>query len=541
MPENEEINENGETISTNIAALPILDMPFNLDPFRDLWESRGTCYRFTDSIIKDESEDGEVTLYEGGAKVLKTAAVYIKKIGYFLKNDKRIYKDYISNEPIIIDKLYKRHYGNYIAIITKLNDVGILDLSSVEFTVQITEVATSLPRLSPQISAECVTINDMIIDLYIYIKEELLLNENFYNNYAENFKTGCFQLKSSIKATDLKKYRKHLYRKHKIDKLNNFNHYMENKPKLYSAMWGKKYTYGVEIETSSGMIPERFDKDIFYSAVHDGSLKDEAGDIFGGEYVTDVLYGDLGLLQLRKLSNVLSKYCMINKLCGVHNHIGNVDFNKENIILMYHLYQNIEDQIFSMLPKSRSNNEYCRKLTPLTFNIENLQGSEREYYLDYYYNDIINLLSQKDFCNDRINKKEDHPKGHKCGYDHSAYRYCWVNFIPAVFNTRKNGIYTIEFRPMSATTSYTKIKNWLFICIALVDIVQNHKQELYRDFSMNLERIIEIVYPKNHAKLNNYIAKRRAKFADISNSPEEIEATDYVDNEIENNLSIKNL
>lgn len=208
---------------------------------------------------------------------------------------------------------------------------------------------------------------------------------------------------------------------------------------------------------------------------------------------------------------------------------------------MYHLYQKLENDIFNMLPHSRRNNEYCRKLTPLDFDIEHLKGDKYSYYIDYYYNEIILLLSQKDYCSSHINKKADHPKGFKCQYDHSAYRYCWANFIPAVFNTRKNEIYTIEFRPMSATTSYIKIKNWLMICIALVDIVENHKKALYENFNMNLFQIIELVYPKNYMKLNNYINKRTVKFADTYITPEDQEKSDYTDNEIENNLSLKGL
>jgi len=114
---------------------------------------------------------------------------------------------------------------------------------------------------------------------------------------------------------------------------------------------------------------------------------------------------------------------------------------------MYYIYQIIEDEIFDMMPKSRRKNEYCRRLTRINIDLINLlpTNTERDFYIKKYYDEIITVLSQKAHPDSYINKKQDHPKGFKCGYDHSAARYCWVNFIPAVFNTRKNGVYTINF------------------------------------------------------------------------------------------------
>lgn len=53
------------------------------------------------------------------------------------------------------------------------------------------------------------------------------------------------------------------------------------KSSTYTLTEGKRYTFGVEIETSSGYIPEYLDKDLNYEAVHDGSLRDENGNVMG--------------------------------------------------------------------------------------------------------------------------------------------------------------------------------------------------------------------------------------------------------------------
>lgn len=489
----------------------------------------------------DEVVDGKVMLRETDKVVPVEDAVLVGGIGYFLKNDIRLRIDYITKELIIVSEYYRRHYDRYSAIFTAINADGKLDMTTVEFTIQNYDVRNRFAQL--ELTEDYMVPRDTTsasITQHLYLTKELIENTVFSYFYKESLRTGSFMYKTRITKLDSQKHKKHSYLKRKLESDNNFKTYMLNKPVLYKAMQGKKYTYGVEIETSSGLIPARFNNELFFSAVHDGSLRDEEGNVYGAEYVTDVLYGDLGLLQLRKLTNELSKRCEINHRCGVHVHIGDINFTKENIILMYHLYQRLEHTLFAMLPVSRRGNEYCRSLDKLTFDITKLQGAERDFWIEYYYNQIVLLLSQGYDCSKDVNKKKDHPKGFKCNYDHSSHRYCWVNFIPAIFNTRKNSVYTIEFRSHSATTSYTKIKNWLFICMGLVDIVENHKAELYKNFDMTLSELIEIVYPKNHMKLNEYIFKRTLKFTPTEAGADP-EAEDYVDNEIDNNLSLKNL
>jgi len=323
---------------------------------------------------------------------------------------------------------------------------------------------------------------------------------------------------------------------------------VENKPKTYLNTLGKQYTFGIEIETISGFLPEYLDSELFTSAVHDGSLRDpETGNVYGGEYVSDVLEGDQGMSVLKKLCYQLTKRCLVDKKCGVHVHIGNVNFNKENVVLMYYLYQKLQDEVFSMLPISRRKNEYCRYLDPINISIKNIL-SNRKFFIDLYYNHIISTLSKKDFSNKLINKKRDHPKGFKCGYDHSAARYCWVNFIPAVFDTRKsskpikelkghftNPIQTIEFRPMQASTSYTKIKSWMLICFGLVSVVENNKQLLYNNPNVSLTDVIKEVYGNKGEDLIKYIEARKQKFKENS---EIVEFSDYQDNELDDNFKI---
>lgn len=217
---------------------------------------------------------------------------------------------------------------------------------------------------------------------------------------------------------------------------------------------------------------------------------------------------------------------------------------------MYYTYLALEDEIFAMMPKSRRNNEYCRRLPFIDINISNILKN-RTFSINYYYDQIIAVLSNVEGPNSTINKKRDHPKGFKCGYDHKSARYCWVNFIPAIFDTRKSvkrvdglhghytdPVQTIEFRPMSASTSYYKIKNWLLICFALVDIVENHKQYLYYGNGAakpKLSEILELCYPNNYKDIIAYYDERVAKFI---NSDAKKEDEDFKETELDDNFKI---
>jgi len=309
----------------------------------------------------------------------------------------------------------------------------------------------------------------------------------------------------------------------------------------------KGYTFGIEIETTSGIVPLHLYKDLNMSAVFDGSIRDKNGKKVGKEYVTGVLQGDQGFLQLQKICNQLAKRTTVNKTCGIHVHIGNIQFSKEFIVYSYLLGGLIRDEMFSILPKSRNNNIYCHDLEPIRHNInDNMTKSEYKMGVDQLYNDIFYYLSQN-FPGKKINKTKQHPRGASAGYNRNHPRYAWLNFLPAVFNIRNvrefknleeqlrynNGdtysgkikSYTLEFRNHGASTSFYKIKNWTLICMAFVYFVEYNKREILKGKKITLEQIIEFAYPKTKTRLLEYVAKRKAEFA--SEEADLYEKNDY--------------
>lgn len=495
-------------------------------------------YDYLDNQIPVVDDDVDtstinVSLYEDGTNKPMSECVFVDHLGWFSKDDPRLVKDYCNPKAsIIVDKDKMYYLEQYAEVFVDIDSSGNL-VSKGDYTNRYPSTGElALPLVS-------IIDNSVGLGMFMtkYISLDLLNNPKFKDNYIEDIRNGRFYKTSEYKGTG-KREPKVMYIKRKCP-TGSFFEYIKSRniPNTYSLTYGKRYPFGIEIETCSGVVPSYLNKELFFSAVHDGSLRESDGNVYGGEYVSDILQGDLGLKQLKKLCYQLTKRCLVDKKCGNHVHLSGINFTKENVVLMYWLYQKIQNEIFLMMPKSRRANEYCRFLDKVNISIPNIL-KDRKFYVENYYNAIMMVLSKMDYNSKRVNKKNDHPKGFKCGYDHSAARYCWVNFIPAVFDTRKNGVYTIEFRPMSGSTSYRKIKNWLLICFALVDVVENHKQEIYDNPNLELRDIITICYPKNHETLNKYITERKELFADGSTGKE---ISDYEDNEVDSNFKFNNL
>lgn len=311
----------------------------------------------------------------------------------------------------------------------------------------------------------------------------------------------------------------------------------------YKMFEGLNYTFGVELETNSGRLNEADVRGLNLKCEFDGSLRDTPDqrkeDVLGGEYITGVLKGDAGMYQLQKICNILSEKCTINAKCGVHVHIGGINLNKENVIYLYKLGELLQDEIFDMLPASRRGNSYCRKLTPLKLDIDQLNNIKTpigySILIDEYYNKVFReVSSSKDLPSSRANKTTNHPMGSKCGYNKATQRYCWLNFVTALFDTKNNpNAITLEFRNHHGTLNYRKIKYWVKICMAFVAFVENHKNSLKRGYWLDrdknehmitLHTVIKAVYPKSYKVLLNYIDERKQLFfADKG----DIEALEY--------------
>lgn len=238
---------------------------------------------------------GESSIVETycGKKVDRKECIFIvSSQKYALLNDPLVIKDYFTGKHEFIK--------NCSIIINKFSDDDI------------------------PIKEGCVysrTIEKAVVLMYKNMQEFRVIYEAIpLNNYTEDYSTGYFY-HNSIPKKDW--YQQNvIYRKVKnadycptgdLKK----DYLLGLKSPSYAITEGKRFKFGVEIETIYGRLPEYLDNYLNYNAVHDGSLRGPNGeDPIGAEYVTGVLTGDTGFLQVKRLCNEVTKRCKIDKKCG---------------------------------------------------------------------------------------------------------------------------------------------------------------------------------------------------------------------------------
>ncbi len=276
----------------------------------------------------------------------------------------------------------------------------------------------------------------------------------------------------------------------------------------YQITEGVKYSFGVELEIARGFIPYWKRNRFNISAMRDGSLNGGQG---GLEIVTGVLRGDTGLYHLQELCKEISPRTMVDNYCSIHTHIGGLEFSNKFLVNIYLLCQIIEKDMLSIVPPSRRNNQYCKNLKKFDFspalNIDDLKLKE-----DYFK--LFEWISYEKIQNPTFNynKTKQHPMGPKCGYNHDTPRYCWLNLVPAIFNTRGDMRWkTLEFRLMEGSTNFEKINNWILLCMAIVKFADKYPENIENTTKIN--DILMKIYPKKGCQLIEYFDERRRIFS----------------------------
>lgn len=249
-----------------------------------------------------------------------------------------------------------------------------------------------------------------------------------------------------------------------------------------------KYSFGFEIETSAGILPEYKCKQLGLIPLRDGSIN-------GHEYTTIPMKGIDGINLLANQMKELKNNCLINKECSVHLHLGGYPLEKSKILSLYNLCYSLQNEIGELFPyyiynsgKYKSNGkDYCKKLPQKMDSIEML----------------YNFLSDgnADWMGSFTQPHPNDPRRDRKWEVHSRYYYC--NFINMLFGEK---VKTIEFRVHNATTNFDKLVNWLYICMAILNYAENGTPKN----SIKLKDVIEFSYGDNTTKiLMDYIAERK--------------------------------
>ena len=171
-----------------------------------------------------------------------------------------------------------------------------------------------------------------------------------------------------------------------------------------------------------------------WSSTYDGSIH---GD--GIELISKPANGDLLKERIDSLSTWSRSYNVdVNRSCGLHIHIDATDTTWEDLKWISIVNKKIESYIFSMMPESRRNSNWCK---PMEMSLDDLtECNSSEHFVEMYY-DGYGVSSEK--------------------YNDS--RYHGLNLHARFY------LGTIEFRYHSGTTNSIKITNWIKLCNSIVE------------------------------------------------------------------------
>ncbi len=363
--------------------------------------------------------------------------------------------------------------------------------------------------------------------IYALSKEEAIAN-----GYEECISDGCFYNDGYNKQRDLEaqpgnynKYKNIVQQTIKYcDKQTQIKYGVESNSYLLTD--GLKYTFGCELEFSKLYIPTYLKYKYNMECMRDGSLnKHIPGNVGGPELVTGIFKGDAGFNHLQDICIEASSRCVIDKQCGVHVHVGGFTRNNDFILLAYILGTKIQQEFLQMVPKSRRNNEYCKLLKDMKWIfVKEESAFDLRMRKSVYFDELFKYLSVGQSLGKRFNTLKQHPMGAKTNYDHATPRYCWLNLIPTAFNTRENQEFTIEFRHMQGSSNFTKIYNWIKICMAFVYFVEHCQERIMYDKVITIDDIIKAAYPRSARELISYVKDCKSRF-----TKKEAEEQEYIE------------
>lgn len=284
------------------------------------------------------------------------------------------------------------------------------------------------------------------------------------------------------------------------------------KTNSYKFTGGLKYSYGVEFETSQGLVPNQTLEALGLMAVGDRSIG-------AAEYVTSPLCGDGGVEALRGYLKALSDNTLVDDRCGLHVHVGGLTpetgpaFNKEFYKNAINLGCLLEEEIYAAMPPSRTPTLYhchsIRRFGPIT------EANYNENMGAFIFGEKEKWVDAKGKVLPKLFKFSDYALGPGRNTRSSVGqwadgRYKWLNLINC-FLTRNHK--TIEFRIFPGTVTYQKTYGYLLLSLAFTHIVDNMPKLIRK--GVTLAEVFEEAfkgYPAVRDFAVDFYEGRKAKF-----------------------------
>lgn len=234
-----------------------------------------------------------------------------------------------------------------------------------------------------------------------------------------------------------------------------------------------KYSFGLEFETSNGIIPEEI-------CFADGLIPLRDGSISGNEYSTVVLQGHKGFNLLYQQLETLRKYTRFDKECSLHIHFGGFPLEPKRILSLFNLCCIVQSSIAALVPKytfrtsqyKSSGKDYCNAL-----------GSPYTCFEDFY----AGFTGLRFFGSLQQPHPLDIDRARKWNI---PQRYYWVNLLNLIcYRVNK----TVEFRLLRPSYNLEKILTWMYVFNAILVYAETH--DVSGNERLNIFQILKAVYP----------------------------------------------
>lgn len=270
---------------------------------------------------------------------------------------------------------------------------------------------------------------------------------------------------------------------------------------------GIGYTFGIEMETVAGNVPNILCEKYGFRKIGDGSTRlDHVPNQRHYEYVSSVLHGDIGLSKAMNFTDAKAMFTLFSEKCSTHIHVGGNEkgslktdtpiFNRRFSAYAIKLGVQVESSLASLFTQERNPaiNKYCSSISKYKSSRYKSRKDQNRLIASYVFSQA-NLDA-------RFNSKKPVGKWDKA-------KYKWLNLINCNASNgdrRDETFKTIEFRIFPPTNSASKLRFYVLISLAFVWFVEN-RQRMIEQGGVTIDKVLEEAYSHSN-KTMSFIQKQ---------------------------------
>lgn len=275
-----------------------------------------------------------------------------------------------------------------------------------------------------------------------------------------------------------------------------------------------KYTFGVEFETTRGMLLQEECDRLGLMPLRDGSIT-------GIEYATIPLKGKKGLYALVEAFELLKLRTDNDFTCSMHVHVGGIERSKENITAFFNGMYMIQSDMYKYFPGYKENNANGAKRQNYTSPLPLRTFARMSHTSDNTEEDFGQLATfltngVENYIGRGIDTITHHPRNDNNNRKwNMRARYLWFNLIPIIFTNKK----TVEYRVFSMPDTTEKMLLFLSIALGTTYFMESNSSAISRDSfileNYTVSNIMNGVF--RNSTIDSMLRSRRVKVRHLNN------------------------